>query len=66
MVKLMIQDLIVYFAGLLVVGGLGFKLYRFIFIRKGQNGKCAGCTGCSRGAQGLAREQNYKFSHNLP
>ncbi len=43
---IMIQDIIIYVVGLSVVGWLCYKLYRFVFIKKGQVDKCAGCTGC--------------------
>jgi hypothetical protein len=43
----MLQDLIIYTIGLLIVVRLFYKLYRFVFAKKGRINKCAGCSGCA-------------------
>ncbi len=43
---IMIQDIVIYIIGMLIVAWLCYKLYRFVFVKKGQVNKCAGCPGC--------------------
>lgn len=44
---MMIQDIIVIVIGALVVGYVGWKVYKLITRKPDPANKCGGCTGCA-------------------